>query len=149
MVKLLSKFWIFGFVIFIFQTLEITSRSVSSRELDQEDPYPRMQKRPFCNAFTGCGRKRSRPDMGQLRYHQTPTQYQPKSVHEILSDFIDLDAEPAVKDVQQQIMSQAKFLEAIKEATKEIFDEDSKPKPNDYQDLAMKDDFKRRFQYRK
>lgn len=101
--------------------------------------------------FSGCGRKRSRPDTNQLRYHQTPTQYQPKSVHEILSDFIDLDAEPAVKDVQQQIMSQAKFLEAIKEATKEIFDDDTRPKdsiPSDYHDLSLKEDLKRRSQYR-
>lgn len=102
--------------------------------------------------FLGCGRKRSRPDINQLPYHQTPTQYQPKSVHEILSDFIDLDAEPAVKDVQQQIMSQAKFLEAIKEATKEIYDGETKPKEpisSEYQDIPMKDEFKRRFQYRK
>lgn len=51
-----------------------------------------------------------------------------------------------MKDVQQQIMSQAKFLEAIKEATKEIFEDDFQPK-NDYQDLSMKGVIKRNAQY--
>lgn len=38
-----------------------------------------------------------------------------------LSDLIDINAEPAVENVQKQIMSQAKIYEAIKEASKEIF----------------------------
>lgn len=42
-------------------------------------------------------------------------------VSEGLSDLIDINAEPAVENVQKQIMSQAKIYEAIKEASKEIF----------------------------
>ncbi|XP_071033956.1 cardioactive peptide [Parasteatoda tepidariorum] len=34
--------------------------TVSSESLDQDQmDLPVLQKRPFCNAFTGCGRKRN------------------------------------------------------------------------------------------
>lgn len=41
---------------------------------------------------------------------------------------IDINAEPAVENVQKQIMSQAKIFEAIKEASKEIFRQKNKQK---------------------
>ncbi|XP_017468843.1 PREDICTED: cardioactive peptide [Rhagoletis zephyria] len=84
----------------------------------------KYEKRPFCNAFTGCGKKRSslppyplwkRADIDEAKA------YNSDDVAEGLSDLIDINAEPAVENVQKQIMSQAKIFEAIKEASKEIF----------------------------
>ncbi|XP_044738980.1 cardioactive peptide [Chrysoperla carnea] len=69
------------------------------------------KKRPFCNAFTGCGRKRS----------EIPSADQTPNLHdESISSLLDLSAEPAVEDLSRQIMSEAKLWEAIQEANQEI-----------------------------
>ncbi|XP_023709684.1 cardioactive peptide isoform X2 [Cryptotermes secundus] len=57
------------------------------------------RKRPFCNAFTGCGKKRSDESMGTL---------------------VDMNSEPAVEDLSRQILSEAKLWEAIQEARVEL-----------------------------
>lgn len=51
-------------------------------------------------------------------------------VAQALSDLIDINAEPAVENVQKQIMSQAKIYEAIKQANKEILIQKNKHKVN-------------------
>lgn len=71
----------------------------------------------------GCGKKRSslpyplwkRAELDDAKM------YNNEDMSEGLSDLIDINAEPAVENVQKQIMSQAKIFEAIKEASKEIF----------------------------
>ncbi|RZF42865.1 hypothetical protein LSTR_LSTR003689 [Laodelphax striatellus] len=57
------------------------------------------RKKPFCNAFTGCGRKRSDESMATL---------------------VDLNSEPAVEELSRQILSEAKLWEAIQEARQEL-----------------------------
>ncbi|KAH8357141.1 hypothetical protein KR084_004000 [Drosophila pseudotakahashii] len=92
----------------------------------------RYEKRPFCNAFTGCGRKRTltsntpRTILKRNEVEEKP--YNNEYLSEGLSDLIDINAEPAVENVQKQIMSQAKIYEAIKEASKEIFRQKNKQK---------------------
>ncbi|XP_075166238.1 crustacean cardioactive peptide [Haematobia irritans] len=87
----------------------------------------KYEKRPFCNAFTGCGKKRtsSHPPYPVIKRNDLegdkPIMYSNDYMSEGLSDLIDINAEPAVENVQKQIMSQAKIYEAIKEASKEIF----------------------------
>ncbi|TMW51102.1 hypothetical protein DOY81_003833 [Sarcophaga bullata] len=86
----------------------------------------RYEKRPFCNAFTGCGKKRtsSHPPYPVTKRGELDDKSAYNSndyISEGLSDLIDINAEPAVENVQKQIMSQAKIYEAIKEASKEIF----------------------------
>ncbi|XP_055852650.1 cardioactive peptide [Episyrphus balteatus] len=80
-----------------------------------------FEKRPFCNAFTGCGRKRT--FISQAKIEDA----------EALSGLIDMNAEPAVANVQRQIMSQAKLFEALKEGTKEILMQNNKDKLNELQ----------------
>nr|XP_014103518.2 cardioactive peptide isoform X2 [Bactrocera oleae] len=105
--------------------------STLQSEMDNEDLNHKLrgiiqwkyEKRPFCNAFTGCGKKRSslpyplwkRAELDDAKM------YNNEDMSEGLSDLIDINAEPAVENVQKQIMSQAKIFEAIKEASKEIF----------------------------
>ncbi|XP_005187969.1 cardioactive peptide isoform X2 [Musca domestica] len=87
----------------------------------------KYEKRPFCNAFTGCGKKRtsshppSYPVIKRNDIDDKSSFANNDYVSEGLSDLIDINAEPAVENVQKQIMSQAKIYEAIKEASKEIF----------------------------
>ncbi|XP_054259072.1 cardioactive peptide [Macrosteles quadrilineatus] len=57
------------------------------------------KKKPFCNAFTGCGRKRADESMATL---------------------VDLNSEPAVEELSRQILSEAKLWEAIQEARVEL-----------------------------
>lgn len=57
------------------------------------------RKRPFCNAFTGCGKKRSDESMATL---------------------VELNSEPAVEELSKQILSEAKLWEAIQEARAEL-----------------------------
>ncbi|KAJ8938361.1 hypothetical protein NQ318_004986, partial [Aromia moschata] len=68
-------------------------------------------KRPFCNAFTGCGKKRSNlpalTDKGE-------------EMDESINSLLELSAEPAVEDLSRQIMSEAKLWEAIQEANVEL-----------------------------
>ncbi|KAH8243460.1 hypothetical protein KR032_007506 [Drosophila birchii] len=93
----------------------------------------KYEKRPFCNAFTGCGRKRtsypSYPPFSLIKRNEVEEKpYNNEYLSEGLSDLIDINAEPAVENVQKQIMSQAKIFEAIKEASKEIFRQKNKQK---------------------
>ncbi|XP_037942598.1 cardioactive peptide [Teleopsis dalmanni] len=90
----------------------------------------KYEKRPFCNAFTGCGRKRSQfSPFTLLKRNAIETEpYNNEGMDEGLSDLIDINAEPAVENVQKQIMSQAKIFEAIREASKEIFRQKNKQK---------------------
>ncbi|XP_055607940.1 cardioactive peptide [Uranotaenia lowii] len=93
------------------------------------DPPP--AKRPFCNAFTGCGKKRSSvavtPVAMMHRHAITSDQNRPKITEgfdpneDSLSNLIDLNTEPAVEDLMRQIMSEAKLWEAIQEANREIY----------------------------
>ncbi|XP_026744191.1 cardioactive peptide [Trichoplusia ni] len=72
-------------------------------------------KRPFCNAFTGCGRKRSMaapgmPSQELLRQKQ----YDDEAFGSIM------DSETAIEELSRQILSEAKLWEAIQEASAEI-----------------------------
>lgn len=77
-----------------------------------------IQKRPFCNAFTGCGRKRSYNPSGS---------HQPNDLglnaDNTIGALLDLNSEPAVEDLVRQIMSEAKLWEAIQEANHEMISE--------------------------
>lgn len=73
-------------------------------------------KRPFCNAFTGCGRKRSN--------EQAAPPPQPQSFEDddtSVSELLELNSEPAIENLMRQIMSEAKMYEAIQEANREMF----------------------------
>nr|CAD7410843.1 unnamed protein product [Timema cristinae] len=75
---------------------------MQKREVDPADMERLLdpkRKRPFCNAFTGCGKKRSDESMGTL---------------------VDLNSEPAVEELSRQILSEAKLWEAIQEARIEL-----------------------------
>ncbi|KAB0790073.1 hypothetical protein PPYR_11103 [Photinus pyralis] len=69
------------------------------------------KKRPFCNAFTGCGHKRS--NLPALTNRGEP-------VEESIGSLLELSGEPAVEDLSRQIMSEAKLWEAIQEANVEL-----------------------------
>ncbi|CAG9823272.1 unnamed protein product [Phaedon cochleariae] len=79
--------------------------------LTRERVFVEPDKRPFCNAFTGCGRKRSNlpalADNGE-------------EMDESINSLLELSAEPAVEDLSRQIMSEAKLWEAIQEANVEL-----------------------------
>ncbi|XP_050434576.1 cardioactive peptide isoform X2 [Adelges cooleyi] len=66
---------------------------------DTVEAEPIRRKKPFCNAFTGCGRKRSDESMATL---------------------VELRSEPAVEELSRQILSEAKLWEAIQEARLEL-----------------------------
>ncbi|GLH03803.1 Cardioactive peptide, partial [Gryllus bimaculatus] len=67
-------------------------------ELERLAAEPK-RKRPFCNAFTGCGKKRADESLGTL---------------------VELNSEPAVAELSRQILSEAKLWEAIQEARAEL-----------------------------
>ncbi|KAG5675482.1 hypothetical protein PVAND_005383 [Polypedilum vanderplanki] len=71
-------------------------------------------KRPFCNAFTGCGRKRSNEVV-------PPVPVQSFEDDDGISDLLELNSEPAIENLMRQIMSEAKMYEAIQEANREMF----------------------------
>ncbi|XP_040580795.1 cardioactive peptide [Lepeophtheirus salmonis] len=50
-------------LIVLVSTASISQRSISPHA--ENLYYNHLQKRPFCNAFTGCGRKRSDPLLSQ------------------------------------------------------------------------------------
>ncbi|KPJ02241.1 Cardioactive peptide [Papilio xuthus] len=88
-------------------------RNFDSRLTDDVIMTPK--KRPFCNAFTGCGRKRS--------------QYAPGMPQDIIRQrqYVDddtlgslVESENAVDELSRQILSEAKLWEAIQEASAEI-----------------------------
>uniref|UniRef100_A0A8D8YKB0 Cardioactive peptide n=2 Tax=Cacopsylla melanoneura TaxID=428564 RepID=A0A8D8YKB0_9HEMI len=62
-------------------------------------PLDPKRKKPFCNAFTGCGKKRADESMGTL---------------------VEMNSEPAVEELSRQILSEAKLWEAIQEARLEL-----------------------------
>ncbi|CAH0395365.1 unnamed protein product [Bemisia tabaci] len=74
----------------------VIQKRAYNQELE-EAVYDPKKKKPFCNAFTGCGRKRSDESM----------------------PLIDLNAEP-VEEISRQILSEAKLWEAIQEARLEL-----------------------------
>uniref|UniRef100_A0A1B0G7Y1 Uncharacterized protein n=1 Tax=Glossina morsitans morsitans TaxID=37546 RepID=A0A1B0G7Y1_GLOMM len=99
--------------------------NVADHKLDRRMQW-NYEKRPFCNAFTGCGKKRTSERIPYPIIKRNPIEAEKNNfnndyVAEGLSDLFDVNAEPAVENVQKQIMSQAKIYEAIKEASKEIF----------------------------
>ncbi|XP_022818878.1 cardioactive peptide [Spodoptera litura] len=74
------------------------------------------KKRPFCNAFTGCGRKRSQQAPGMPAQElMRQKQYMDD---ETLGSL--LDSETAIEELSRQILSEAKLWEAIQEASAEI-----------------------------
>ncbi|CAG9789771.1 unnamed protein product [Diatraea saccharalis] len=74
------------------------------------------KKRPFCNAFTGCGRKRSQGAPGM------PVQELIRQRQFVDDDALGsiLDSENAIEELSRQILSEAKLWEAIQEASAEI-----------------------------
>ncbi|XP_044757276.1 cardioactive peptide [Coccinella septempunctata] len=79
------------------------------------------KKRPFCNAFTGCGRKRS--NLPALTSDG-------EEIDDSISALLELNAEPAVENLSRQIMSEAKLWEAIQEANMELNRHRQKTKEN-------------------
>ncbi|CAG9839999.1 unnamed protein product [Diabrotica balteata] len=79
--------------------------------LTRERVFIEPHKRPFCNAFTGCGRKRS---------NLPALTSQGEEMDESINSLLELSAEPAVEDLSRQIMSEAKLWEAIQEANVEL-----------------------------
>ncbi|XP_034244624.1 cardioactive peptide [Thrips palmi] len=86
-------------------------------ELDnfEQDDRP---KRPFCNAFTGCGKKRAVP----LQYPMPLALPMARALRsdDSMSTLIDLNAEPAVAELSRQILSEAKLWETMQEAREEL-----------------------------
>jgi Arthropod cardioacceleratory peptide 2a len=84
-------------------------RSFNNNQIDTK------AKRPFCNAFTGCGRKRSNevapPPPVQVFDDEEAS----------VSELLELNSEPAIENLMRQIMSEAKMYEAIQEANREMF----------------------------
>ncbi|XP_060809294.1 cardioactive peptide [Amyelois transitella] len=73
------------------------------------------KKRPFCNAFTGCGRKRSQvPGMPAQEIMRQRQFVDDDSLGSIL------DSDNAIEDLSRQILSEAKLWEAIQEASAEL-----------------------------
>ncbi|KAK6635196.1 hypothetical protein RUM44_000447 [Polyplax serrata] len=79
----------------ILQKRSERNRLDMDRFLDEDRP----RKRPFCNAFTGCGKKRSDESMANL---------------------VDINPEPAMDDLSKQILSEAKLWEALQIARAEL-----------------------------
>ncbi|NP_001124369.1 crustacean cardioactive peptide precursor [Bombyx mori] len=81
-----------------------------------EEMVTMPKKRPFCNAFTGCGRKRSQTAPGM------PNQDLMRQRQYVDEDTLGtmLDSESAIDELSRQILSEAKLWEAIQEASAEI-----------------------------
>ncbi|XP_050299286.1 cardioactive peptide [Anthonomus grandis grandis] len=100
---------------------------LNAREKIIMDP----KKRPFCNAFTGCGRKRS--NLPALTHTG-------EEVENPINSLLELSAEPAVEDLSRQIMSEAKLWEAIQEANLEVSRHKHQPINNgDNEDIGLLD----------
>ena len=89
---------------------QFNSNNINSNQVDTKS------KRPFCNAFTGCGRKRSNeivpPPQAQVFDDENDS---------TVSELLELNSEPAIENLMRQIMSEAKMYEAIQEANREMF----------------------------
>lgn len=81
-----------------------------------ENSVDTKAKRPFCNAFTGCGRKRSNEFAPPV-----PAQNTGLDDEDGITDLLELNSEPAIESLMRQIMSEAKMYEAIQEANREMF----------------------------
>ncbi|XP_014355034.1 cardioactive peptide [Papilio machaon] len=88
-------------------------RNFDSRLSDDVIMTPK--KRPFCNAFTGCGRKRSQYAPGMPQDIGRQRQYVDD---ETLGSLVD--SENAIDELSRQILSEAKLWEAIQEASAEV-----------------------------
>lgn len=82
-----------------------------------ENQIDTKAKRPFCNAFTGCGRKRSN-EVARPQPPQLPTEDEEEAN---IAELLDLNSEPAIENLMRQIMSEAKMYEAIQEANREMY----------------------------
>ncbi|XP_022174342.1 cardioactive peptide isoform X1 [Myzus persicae] len=98
--SILTLVWM-SLLVSLVQTVFADDVIMQKRYFDNDNPVaePIRRKKPFCNAFTGCGRKRSDESMATL---------------------VDLRSEPAVEEISRQIMSEAKLWEAIQEARLEL-----------------------------
>ncbi|CAI6349073.1 unnamed protein product [Macrosiphum euphorbiae] len=98
--SILTLVWM-SILVSLVQTVFADDVIMQKRYFDNDNPVaePIRRKKPFCNAFTGCGRKRSDESMATL---------------------VDLRSEPAVEEISRQIMSEAKLWEAIQEARLEL-----------------------------
>ncbi|XP_045506003.1 cardioactive peptide [Colias croceus] len=104
--------------VFLFMVLFISTcysatipRNFDSRLNDDIIIPPK--KRPFCNAFTGCGRKRSQNPPG-MPLQEIMRQRQ------MDEDMAYADTDNAIEELTRQILSEAKLWEAIQEASAEI-----------------------------
>ncbi|KAI5706332.1 hypothetical protein M8J75_007062 [Diaphorina citri] len=77
-----------------------TVKSDDDFERGYDMPLDPKRKKPFCNAFTGCGKKRS--------------------ASESMGTLVEMNSEPAVEELSRQILSEAKLWEAIQEARLEL-----------------------------
>ncbi|XP_025193376.1 cardioactive peptide isoform X1 [Melanaphis sacchari] len=98
--SILTLVWM-SILVSLVQTVFADDVIMQKRYFDNDNPVaePIRRKKPFCNAFTGCGRKRSDESMATL---------------------VELRSEPAVEEISRQIMSEAKLWEAIQEARLEL-----------------------------
>ncbi|CAK1554478.1 unnamed protein product [Leptosia nina] len=77
-----------------------------------DDTIIAPKKRPFCNAFTGCGRKRSQLPPGM------PVQEMMRQRQ--FEEDMGYDTDNAIEELSRQILSEAKLWEAIQEASAQI-----------------------------
>ncbi|KAJ8705717.1 hypothetical protein PYW08_012763 [Mythimna loreyi] len=107
------------FVVIALLYLECCYTATIPRNFDSrlsEDMMMAPKKRPFCNAFTGCGRKRSQQSPGM------PAQELMRQKQYVDDETFGsiLDSETAIEELSRQILSEAKLWEAIQEASAEI-----------------------------
>ncbi|XP_045456852.1 cardioactive peptide-like [Melitaea cinxia] len=82
-----------------------------------EDVILTPKKRPFCNAFTGCGRKRSQNIPG-MPVQELFRQRQFENDDAVMPI---LDSESSsIDDLSRQIINAARLVEAIQDASAEI-----------------------------
>ncbi|XP_025409870.1 cardioactive peptide isoform X1 [Sipha flava] len=105
----ISTFVWMSLLVSLVQTVFADDVIIQKRYFDNDNPVaePIRRKKPFCNAFTGCGRKRSDESMATL---------------------VDLRSEPAVEELSRQILSEAKLWEAIQEARVELLRQEKQNK---------------------
>ncbi|CRL02744.1 CLUMA_CG015745, isoform A, partial [Clunio marinus] len=87
----------------------------SYKRISNSNQIEPKNKRPFCNAFTGCGRKRS----SEIAPPQPAQTFDDDESS--VSELLELNSEPAIENLMRQIMSEAKMYEAIQEANREMF----------------------------
>jgi len=89
---------------------------------DLERLYDPRRKRPFCNAFTG----KSKPNLTAMTNSNIffifflRTGCGKKRSDESMATLVELNSEPAVEELNRQILSEAKLWEAIQEARGEL-----------------------------